>query len=223
MTSFTSKAYKNGKPTGRLVRDYRCGHFVAGYHEPGCPHRTSVKKLDAELWDKVWAILDDSANLELAIQDRLAELRQLESGTESEIQRLYQELDQLQSERQWLITRARKGLINDEDLEYQLGPLTAQEKMIKAELEDRSLLVGDRGAKLLEFAEQYRKRLREGLDWLKDDATNPEDANAQFEARRKMVEGIVRRVNVFGDKSIQVEFIFDLSGEEVQETPPWWQ
>jgi len=83
------KGIQKGKPTNRLVRDYRCGRFLAGYHEPGCPHRISVKKLDAQLWDKVWAILDDSENLELALQDRLAELRQLENGAESELQRLY--------------------------------------------------------------------------------------------------------------------------------------
>jgi site-specific DNA recombinase len=223
MTSFTSKAYKNGKPTDRLVRDYRCGHFLAGYHEPGCPHRISVKRLDSQLWEKVWALLDDSENLELALQDRLEELRQVETGTEQEIQRLYKELDQLQSERQWLITRARKGVISEEDLGYQLAQITAQEKLVRAELEDKSLMVGNRGEQLLEFAEEYRQRLREGLDWLKDDEIDPGAAAVQFEARRKMVEGIVRRVNVFEDKSIQVEFIFDLSGEDVRETPPWWQ
>ncbi|HSL44702.1 MAG TPA: hypothetical protein VK897_14795, partial [Anaerolineales bacterium] len=102
------------------------------------------------------------------------------------------------------------------------GLLAGQEKLLKAELSDKSLLVGDRGQKLLDFVDQYRQRLREGLEWLQYEAQNPAEVEAQFAARRKMVEGIVRRVNVFEDKTIEVEFVFDLSGEEIQEAPPWW-
>jgi hypothetical protein len=84
------------------------------------------------------------------------------------------------------------------------------------------LLVGDRGNKLLEFIEQYRQRLAKGLDWLQNEPSTPEEEEKQFKARRRIVEAIVNRVDVFEDKSIRVEFVFDLSEEKIKQAPPWW-
>ena len=123
MSSFTSKAYKNGKQTNRMIRDYRCGHFLHGYHKPGCPHRISVKRLDTQLWERVLELLSDKKNIEEAVESRLEELRRQEVGAQSEIDRLNAELDKIMDERQWVITKARKGTLNESDLEYQLGVL----------------------------------------------------------------------------------------------------
>jgi hypothetical protein len=95
--------------------------------------------------------------------------------------------------------------------------------MLKMELSDKSLLVGDRSTKLLEFMEAYRQRLRKGLSWSQAEPRTPQEEEKQFNARRKIVEAIVNRVDVFEDKSIHVEFVFDLSEEEIREAPPWWQ
>ena len=73
---------------------------------------------------------------------------------------------------------------------------------------------------MLEFIEQYRKRLAKGLDWLQDEPQTPKEAEKRFKARRKIVEAIVSRVDVFEDKSIKVEFVFDLSEEQIKQTPP---
>jgi len=223
MSSFTTKAYKNGKPTNRMIRDYRCGYFLHGYHQPSCPHRISVKRLDAQLWEKVLELLSDRKNLEEVVEGRLEELRRQEVGVQSEIDRLNDELDRLIDERQWVITKARKGTLNESDLEYQLGVLMGQEKLIKMELADKNLLVGDRSKKLLEFIEQYRRRLAKGIDWAQTEPKTPKEEEKQYKARRKIVEAIVSRVDVFEDKSIKVEFVFDLSEEKIKETPPWWQ
>ena len=223
MSSFTSKAYKNGKPTNRMIRDYRCGHFVYGYHKPGCPHRVSVKRLDEQLWEKVLELLSDQKNLEEAVEGRLEELRHQEVGVQSEIDRINDELDKVMDERQWVITQARKRALNDQDMEYQLGILEGQEKMLKMELADKSLLVGDRSKKLLQFIEQYRQRLAKGIDWVQTEPKTPKEEENQFKARPKIVEAIVSRVDVFEDKSIKVEFVFDLSEEKIKQEPPWWQ
>ncbi len=219
MSSFTGKAYKNGKPVRRMNRYYRCGHFLFGYHKQGCPHRISVKRLDEQLWQKVWLLLSEGKNLEEAVEGRLQALRHEEIGAQSEIDRLNAELDRLMDERQWVITQARKGTLTDSDMEYQLGILLGQEKMLKMELADKNLLIGDRGNKLLEFIEQYRRRLIKGLDWLQNEPDSPEDVERQYKARRKIVEAIVGRIDVFEDKSINVEFVFDLSAEEIKQAP----
>ena len=126
-------------------------------------------------------------------------------------------------ERQWVITQGRKKTLNERDMGYQLGILDAQEKMLKLELADKSLMVGDRSSKLLEFIEAYRRKLRKGLSWSQKAPKTPQEEEKQFKARRKIVEAIVSRVDVFEDKTINVEFVFDLSEEEISEAPPWWQ
>ena len=94
-------------------------------------------------------LLSDRKNLEEAVNGRLQELRQQEVGAQSEIDRLNNELDKIMEERQWVITKARKGTLNESDLEYQLGVLMGQEKLLQLELAEKNLLIGDRSKKLL--------------------------------------------------------------------------
>ena len=97
-----------------------------------------------------------------------------------------------------------------------------QEKLLKMELADLNLLIGDRSKKLLEFIEQYRKRLSKGIDWAQTEPKTPKEEEKRYKARRKIVEAIVSRVDVLEDKNIKVEFVFDLSEEKIKESPPWW-
>ena len=168
-------------------------------------------------------LLSDRKNLEEAVNGRLQELRQQEVGAQSEIDRLNNELDKIMDERQWVITKARKGTLNESDLEYQLGVLMGQEKLLQLELAEKNLLIGDRSKKLLEFIDQYRKRLSKGIDWAQTEPRTQAEEGKRYKARRKIVEAIVSRVDVFEDKGIKVEFVFDLSEEKIKETPPWWQ
>ena len=168
-------------------------------------------------------LLSDRKNLEEAVNGRLQELRQQEVGAQSEIDRLNNELDKIMDERQWVITKARKGTLNESDLEYQLGVLMGQEKLLQLELAEKNLLIGDRSKKLLEFIDQYRKRLSKGIDWAQTEPRTPAEEGKRYKARRKIVDAIVSRVDVFEDKGIKVEFVFDLSEEKIKETPPWWQ
>lgn len=75
MSSFTGRAYKKGKPINRMNKYYQCPHFLYNYHNPGCPHRISVKRLDEQLWQKVWLLPSEGKNLEEAVEGRLEELR----------------------------------------------------------------------------------------------------------------------------------------------------
>jgi len=174
------------------------------------------------LWEKVLELLSDRKNLEEAVDSKLEELRCQEVGAQSEIDRLNNELDKVMDERQWVITKARKGTLNESDMEYQLGVLMGQEKLLKMELADLNLLIGDRSKKLLEFIEQYRKRLSNGIDWVQTEPKTPKEEEKRYKARRKIVEAIVSRVDVLEDKNIKVEFVFDLSEEKIKEPPPWW-
>jgi hypothetical protein len=129
----------------------------------------------------------------------------------------------LGDERQWGITQARKKTITDEDMEQQLATLTAQENEPKRGLMDKSLLAGNRAEHLLEFVNQYRANLRGKLDWLNSEPQTREEGERQFKARRQIVEAIVKRVNVYTDKTVKVVFEFDLTGmdEQIKERRRW--
>jgi hypothetical protein len=127
---------------------------------------------------------------------------------ENAIQTLEEALNATFSEREWLRVLelfAPAGIADSLHLRTSTGMertrlqrvLDSQEKLLKLELADKNLLVGDRGNKLLEFIEQYRKRLAKGLDWLQNEPQTPKEAEKRFKARRKIVDAIVGRVDLF--------------------------
>ncbi len=212
MASLTSRAFRRaGQPRNSMVRVYRCRNYVNGNRDDGCVRSISVKKLDAELWRKVSMILNNDADFEDRVQSRVEELRRDEGDAEEVIERLRRELMRVVDERQWVITQARKKSITDVDMERQLAVLVGQEKELKRELADKSLLIGNRAERLLEFANQYRASLRAKLNWLDREPRTPEEEEKQYSARRKIVEAIVTRVNVSADKTVRVIFEFDFA------------
>jgi hypothetical protein len=102
------------------TRNYRCPHYLQGIRAEGCARQIAVSKLDSELWRKVSIILTNDSDFEEWIQTCIEELRRDESDAQSRIDRIQNELGRLASERQWVITQARKKTITDEDMEQQL-------------------------------------------------------------------------------------------------------
>lgn len=213
MVSMTSRAYRRkGKLRNRINRHYRCQNHARGNHVPNCARQVMVKQVDAQLWDKVKAVLTNEEDLEYRVQQRVDELRRAEGDAQTEVDRIKHELGTLVEERQWVITEARKKRITEEDMDRQLGMLSQHEDELKRELAEKSLLIGNRAERLLEFARRYRATMQGKLEWLFREPQTPEEAQKQFEARREIVEAIVKRINVFPDKSIKVDFEFDFAG-----------
>ena len=196
-----------GNRRNTLASNYRCANLFHQNRVEGCCKGQSAKKLDAQLWAKVLIVLNNGDDFERAIQEKIDALRKSEGDALEGIGRIDRELERIADERQWVITQARKKTITESDMEQQLGTLDAQANDLRRELSDLSLLVGDGAGRLIKWANHYRAELRDKLDWLTSD--DPENAQKQFEARRGIVEGIVRKVNVYADKSIKVEFEFD--------------
>lgn len=221
MSACTNVRYINGKPTETRYGHYACRLHQRGYaHKPGCPKTVSRSKLDSLLWQKIWELISNDAQFNALIVARVEVLQSQEADADSEVERLKRAIDELGLERQKVITWARKGSITDDDLEMQLGALTIQEAMFKRELSDKSLLVGNRAEQLIELANEVRARLREGAEWLNGTPETLESASKQFQLRRRIVEEIVKRVNVLPDKTIEVEFVLDLSGLVQNENTP---
>jgi len=114
-------------------------------------------------------------------------------------------------ERQRVYTWARKGQINDEDMVQQLAAIGIEESGIQRELSEKRLLVGNRAERLIELAQDYRERVKNGIEGLNGKPQNEEETRLQFTFRRKLVEGIVKRVDVLSDKTITVQVELDLN------------
>ena len=218
MCAYTSRRYRSkGKPRNSFQRFYRCPNFVRGNHVAGCPHQANVRKVDAELWRKVMLALSDESDFEDRVQTRVEELRRDETDAEGSIERIKRELGLIAEERQWVITQARKRSITDADMGKQLAGLDAQEGDLRRELSDKSLLVGNRAERLIEFANQYRASMRTKLEWLNREPQDEAERAQQFKARREIVEAIVRKVYVYEDKSVKAQFEFEIPGVPISD------
>lgn len=134
-----------------------------------------------------------------------------EFDAEAECTKLQQRMENLDFERQKVYTWARKGKISEEDMNKQLAAIWIEEAEVKRELSDKQLLLGDRAERLVEVAKLYRERVVAGVK-VNSNPQTQEEKQALFEWRRKIVQGIVRRIDVATDKSIsrvQIELNFD--------------
>jgi chromosome segregation ATPase len=154
------------------------------------------------------------------VQTRVEELRSEEADAAGSIERIKRELGRIAEERQWVITQARKKSITESDMDTQLAGIEAQEGELRRELSDKSLQVGNRAGRLIEFACQYRISMRAKLEWLNAEPENEAEQAKKFRVRREIVEAIVRNVYVYEDKGVKVEFEFEIPGTENQGGPP---
>ncbi len=203
------------------VSRYGCNNYNHGYtHDPACGRIIDSNPVDIELWRRVWAIISNDSLFSELIEARVDKLRTEATNTEAEIEGLTRQLDELKIERQRVNTHWRKGKMTDEDYDLQIAALTDEESGLQRNLEEKSLLVGDRAEKLMEFADVLRQRLRAGADFVNTEISSPETAQKQFEVRRGIVEEIVQRVDLLADKTIRVKFVFDLGEARHIKTTP---
>jgi hypothetical protein len=181
---------------------------VRGFRE-GFAKSTSAPKLENQIWDKVWSIVSTPGLLENVIQQRIEEIQSQTVDAEADCQKLQRQLDELLLERQMVIGYARKNIITEEDLETQLLGITIQQGEIERQMEEAHLLMGNRAERLQELADMFREKVRTGSEELNNQRSNPALEDAVRKQKRKIVQAIVKRVDVFGDKTIKVHFLFD--------------
>lgn len=214
--SVSTRPYRKNKndPRKKPIGVYVCQNVTKQNRIENCVRQIGGKKFDTELWRKVSMVLTNHEDFEQVIQIRINDLKKDEGEVQTQIERIRGQLASLEEERQWVVTQARKKTITEKDMEQQLAMLTAQENELKHELADKSLVVGNRAERLMDFMSRYRANIRGKLEWLNSEPQTPEEEEQQFKARRHIIEDIVRRIDVHGDKSLNVTFEFDLTEME---------
>jgi DNA invertase Pin-like site-specific DNA recombinase len=214
----TQKSRKNRR--GELVARktitgiYFCHQTHKDLISPECPRHIGAKKADAQAWQKICEAVDKPQYL-LAQARKLVEQLRASADTLHEDQaRLENEIEALTTERQWLITQARKGSITTADMEYQLGAMTLQEVSLKRELSSLGQAINintlnDWEAKINE----YLADLRAGIEALKNAAPQDEEERHNlFLLKKQIVDTLVERITITKDRVLKVEIRLNLLG-----------
>ena len=198
------RAVHTKNQTGKKYLYYRCDNYGNGKALHGCVGYVQLEQTDAELWRKIWNLLSEPGRFESALQERITQLHSEEMDAGAEIEKLEQQIMNIDLERQKVITWARKDFITEDDLQVQLQALSSQEKELRRDLSDMKLLTGNRAERLIELANLYREKMIAGMKAINAEPETSEQAEHQFKYRKKIIDAIVTKVEVLGDKSICV-------------------
>ncbi|HSD82875.1 MAG TPA: hypothetical protein VLG46_03405, partial [Anaerolineae bacterium] len=114
----------------------------------------------------------------------------------------------LQNERQGVILLARKKLITDEDLSYQLSEIDARTLHLRRELADCQKVIALSALdNWEERARTYLEEVRVGIEVI--NAASPDDSDL-FARKRQMVTTFVEKVHIDRERNITVTLRLDI-------------
>ncbi len=190
---------------------YYCRQEHEEHISPDCPRTIVSGKADLVAWEKVCEAINKPEILLTQAKKMVAELKDNANSLTDEQDRIQKELDSFTLERQWIITQARRGAINESDMDYQLGALTLQELSLKRSYADIGQAVnisalGDWETRVVE----YLADLQAGLDSLNLVPQNDEERQEIFEIKKQTVNTLVKRITTDRNRQLHVEISINL-------------
>ncbi|HEY4690688.1 MAG TPA: recombinase family protein [Anaerolineae bacterium] len=199
---------------------YRCpSKQLVGKYPRDCARSAQVGILDAEIWRKTWEFISDAERLRAEVDKQIAVLQQQKAEAEGEVERLTKELDGLAMERQWVITRTRKGSITEADMEMQLAALTFQEAALRADLTKAERLSGNRAERMRKLADDFTRDVEVGrelveLEQAAPERLTPEQVEDLFNFKHGAMREVVKRIDVQADKTPKVHIEIRLDDDD---------
>ena len=196
--SSTSRKHWDGEwESGKIYGDYTCVCKHQELISPDCPRTVNNQKADQNVWEQVCSAINHPDLLMDQARILVDELKQgiLLQSTDKDL--IEKELDSILINRQWTITRARRGAISESEMEQQLTSMSIRQVELKQQLAavqeaiDERLLV-DWEEKIM----QYFDDLNEGIEALNQMPTAPEEQLHACELKRQIVENLVEKVEV---------------------------
>ena len=126
--------------------------------------------------------------------------------------------DDVLAELQIVIGWARKKAITSDDMKTQSLGLTLQQNEIERDISEIQLLPGNKSERLEELGRIFQERIITGLDEINKDLDDPDGKEKQFGFKKKIVEAVVERVVVLGDKTPVVHFVIDIDQLSTRES-----
>lgn len=206
MASYRAKGVKRATPTGA----YFCPERHVERRCADCPKTIGSKKADAFVWGKVLEVLGDPEVLIQGARRYMIALQGRAREATAERERIARRLDDLASERQWVITQARKGMITTADMGMQLGALDMEEAFTRGELVEVNFAY--EAAAMADWepvARAYLEDLRLGVESLETEPQTEAERDALFRLRRRAVLNLIERVNIGAERKMSVIFRID--------------
>jgi DNA invertase Pin-like site-specific DNA recombinase len=212
VNSYTRKNRKGDKVNRRsLYPTYFCPETHEELISADCPRTLGGVSTDVFVWSQVCKAIQHPEILMAGARASIDEITEQASSTTIDAERLHTELNNVATERQWVITQARKGNISEDDMSQQIASLTMHENAIREDLAKMDRVVD---LSMLEGWEnkvtQYLQDLADGLESLNVELATPEEWHEQLRARRKIVRDMVERINVATDRSLKIVFKLNL-------------
>jgi site-specific DNA recombinase len=206
MTSRRRKDEKRTTPTGV----YFCPERHVERRHADCPKTIGSKKADDFVWAKVLEVLRDPDILLSGVRHHVEGLQGRVHDVTAARARIAERLEELATERQWVITQARKGAITTADMETQLAALTMEENYTRGELLHANTLYQAAAATDWETAARtYLEDLRIGVISLDTKPQTEEERAALFRLRRRAVQSLVERIEIGRNRKMTVVFRLD--------------
>ena len=223
--SRTNKSRRNRK--GELVRRksevrvYYCGQTHKESVSPNCPRHIGAKKAEEIVWLKICDVIDRPDYLLGQARQLVNQILASQASLKEETVRIQNQLEAVLTERQWVITQARKGVFPVSDMEQQLHQLTFQEVSLKNELVSLGEAVNisaleDWESKVVEFLAD----LKAGVDELKTVAPQTlEEQHEVFLVKKRVVDTLVERIQIDRERNLQVQIrlnLLEIIGKDAQ-------
>jgi len=179
---------------------------------PNCPRHIGAKKAEDIVWQKICEVIDRPDYLLGQARKIVEQIRESQGSLEEDRVRIQNEIEAVLTERQWVITQARKGAFPVSDMEQQLNQLTFQEVTLRRELSSLGEAINinaleDWEASVAEFLAD----LKAGVDELKTvTPQTPEEQHAVFLLKKRVVDTLVERVEIDRERNLHVQIRLNL-------------
>lgn len=194
------------KQNGKGV-SYACGLMLnqGGRKQGGgCAGSRRIEMIDTEIWSKIAGLLDTPGLAEELINQIKPKYELTEEEALKDLERISRDYEALRFERMKVIGWARKEIITEGDLEIQLTTLDESEKALSREFAEKRLIADVSSESIVEVERIIRDAFGDYREILIMEPRTPIEEQEQFLRRKELVQKLVKRVDVFEDKSIKV-------------------
>jgi len=174
----------------KYILMYSCRKNTAGAKSSGCRHYIPVEKLDAEVWSRVSAWLNQPDEIAAAVEESEATTQQ-KPFEEVEIERLEKEIEKAREARKRLLKLFATNELDENEIKEELRGWKEREERALRQLEDLRAAKEEK-----QGAENLRYILQEAVDYY---LTKNKDA-LTFDDRQKLIRMVVREVRAFRDR-----------------------
>ncbi|MBI5295574.1 MAG: recombinase family protein [Chloroflexi bacterium] len=212
----TNKSKRNRK--GELIRRktpvqvYYCGQTHKEHVSPNCPRHIGAKKAEEIVWQKVCDAINKPEYLLGQARQIVDQIRASQGTLEQDRLKIENQLEAVMTERQWVITQARKGIFTTNDMEYQLSQLTFHEITLKQELATLGETININALNNWEEnVAEFLADLKAGVEELKIVAPQtPEEQHEIFVLKKRIIDTLVELVEIDRDRNLFVQIRLNL-------------